>query len=234
MYGQALDMDRLVAITRRHGLLLVEDCAQAVGARWDGRAVGTFGSVGCFSFHPSKNLAAAGDAGAVVTDDVGLAERLRQLRNLGQRAQNDHVRLGYSSRLDSLQALVLSRKLDRLDAWNARRRAIAAAYTAALDNDELAVPRTDLGAAHVFHMYQVAVPRREQTLATLRSRGVDAVVRYPVPIARQPAFADQEFAKGTFPNAAHQAENTLCLPLHPALRDDQIERVVKELLTAVR
>ncbi|WP_405020311.1 DegT/DnrJ/EryC1/StrS family aminotransferase [Kitasatospora sp. NBC_00070] len=226
-----MDLDRITALTERHGLALAEDCAQAVGARWQGRQVGTFGDVGCFSFHPSKTLGAAGDAGAAVTGRPGLADRLRSLRGLGQLEQNHHLEAGYSSRMDSVQALVLEHKLPRLDAWNLARRELAGRYTRALAGSAVRVP--DAGPGHVFHMYQVIVPDRDATLAALRAAGVDAVVRYPVPIARQPAFAAHDFDPADYPNADFLAENALCLPLRPEMTPADVDLVADTLLSVV-
>ncbi|ANW22370.1 DegT/DnrJ/EryC1/StrS family aminotransferase [Streptomyces clavuligerus] len=223
LFGKALDMDRLRDIADRHGLAVVEDCAQAVGARWAGRRVGSFGDAGCFSFHPSKNLAAAGDAGAVTTDRADIADALRVLRGLGQRTQNNHVVRGYNSKLDAVQALVLRHKLSRLDAWNDRRRELAARYSQDL-SPHAAVP-PPAGEEHVFHLYQVAVPGRDAVLAGLTAAGIEAIVRYPVPIHRQPAFADLSLGQ-SFPNAEHQAANTLCLPIHPDLTTAELTYVI--------
>ncbi|KJK51692.1 glutamine--scyllo-inositol aminotransferase [Lentzea aerocolonigenes] len=231
MFGEVLDMNDVVEVARKHGLAVVEDCAQAIGARRDGRAAGTFGDIGCFSFHPSKNLAAAGDAGAVVTSDPVLAERLRQLRNLGQREQNHHDALGLNSRMSSFQALVLDHKLPSLDEWNRRRRAVAARYTEALES--LPVRVLDVSEDHVGHMYQVIVPERDRTLAELRDRGVDAVLRYPVPIARQPAFAGFGFVPEDYPNADFLAHNALCLPMRPDLTPTEIDTVTTALAAVV-
>ncbi|MGC0417104.1 DegT/DnrJ/EryC1/StrS family aminotransferase [Embleya sp. AB8] len=224
LFGKAVDMDRVRVLADRHGLAVVEDCAQAVGARWNGRRVGALGTVGCFSFHPSKNLAAAGDAGAVTTDVPELAARIQVLRALGQRAQNDHVTRGHNSKLDVLQALVLDHKLDALDAWNAHRRTVAERYAARLAALGLTGARP-AGDRHVFHLYQVAVPHRDRVLTGLRAGGVDAVIRYPVPIHRQPAFADLGLT-GAFPHAERQASDTLCLPIRPDLTDHEIDYVV--------
>ncbi|CCH32525.1 DegT/DnrJ/EryC1/StrS family aminotransferase [Actinosynnema sp. NPDC047251] len=230
LFGQALDMDRLGAIADRHGLAVVEDCAQAVGARWAGRRVGGFGRVGCFSFHPSKNLAAAGDGGAITTDDPEIARRVKVLRGLGQRAQNDHVVRGCNSKLDVIQALVLDDKLDRLDGWNARRAEVAGHYARALAGTGVAAT-PPAGQRHVFHLYQVAVDRRDEVFEEMTARGVEVVVRYPVPVHRQPAFADLGLT-GSFPNAEAQARGTLCLPVRPDLTGPEIDYVLDVLLAA--
>ncbi|MEV0279774.1 DegT/DnrJ/EryC1/StrS family aminotransferase [Streptomyces sp. NPDC050610] len=231
LFGKALDMHRVREIADRHGLAVVEDCAQAVGARWAGQRVGSFGDVGCFSFHPSKNLAAAGDAGALTTDRTDIADTVRVLRGLGQRAQNDHVARGCNSKLDALQALVLDHKLDRLDAWNARRRELAAHYSRALA-PVASVPEP-AGEEHVFHLYQVAVPARDAVLGKLTAADIEAVTRYPVPVHRQPAFADLRLgAAGHFPNAERQAAETLCLPIHPDLTPAELAYVIDRFTEA--
>ena len=231
LFGKALPMGDLRQLTDRHALALVEDCAQAVGASSGGQRVGSFGHAGCFSFHPSKNLAAAGDAGAVVTSDPELAERIRILRNLGQQGQNNHAVRGVNSKLDAVQALVLDQKLDHVDQWNEQRRAVAADYAARAGTAGARVtPAPD--SEHVYHLYQVTVPERDAVLADLRDCGIDAVVRYPVPIHRQRAFAD--LGLGTdFPRAEHQAKNTLCLPIRPNLSRAERDYVVTSLHAAL-
>ncbi|MEU7044738.1 DegT/DnrJ/EryC1/StrS family aminotransferase [Streptomyces varsoviensis] len=233
LFGKALDMHRVREIADRHGLAVVEDCAQAVGARWAGQRVGSFGDVGCFSFHPSKNLAAAGDAGALTTDRTDVADTVRVLRGLGQRAQNDHVARGCNSKLDALQALVLSHKLDSLDGWNERRRELAAHYSRALA--PIAAVPAPAGEEHVFHLYQAAVAGRDAVFEKLTAAGIEAVVRYPVPVHRQPAFADLGLGlgpSGRFPNAEYQAANTLCLPIRPDLTRAELDYVVRNFTEA--
>jgi len=232
LFGRTLDMDRLTAIAHTHGIAIVEDCAQAVGGTWAGRRVGTFGLAAAFSFHPSKNLGAAGDAGAVVTSDPEIARTVQILRGLGQDGQNNHIALGVNSKLDTLQAIVLDTKLDHLDRWNTARRRIAARYIEALARIGIRAPLAPTAPGdHVYHLLQVAVPHRDTVLRQLRDDGIDAVVRYPVPIHHQPAFADYTF--GEFPHAEDQAANTLCLPIRPDLTDTDIDYVCRHLHTAL-
>lgn len=233
LFGRALDMDRLTAIARRHDLAIIEDCAQAIGARWNGVPVGGFGEAGCFSFHPSKNLAAAGDAGAVVTDREQVRDRLRVLRNLGQSGQNHHIARGCNSKLDEIQALVLDHKLDHLDEWNRQRRRAAERYAAALTDLPVFMPPPVRDDRHVYHLLQVGVPHRDGTLAALREAGVDAVVRYPVPPHRQEAFAGLDLARAPLPNTDRQARQTLCLPIRPDLTESEIAYVADALRQAV-
>ncbi|MFF2085405.1 DegT/DnrJ/EryC1/StrS family aminotransferase [Nocardia sp. NPDC058176] len=232
LFGRSLDMDRVTEIAARHQIPIVEDCAQAVGATWNGKRAGTFGAAAAFSFHPSKNLAAAGDGGAVVTDNADIAHTTKTLRGLGQDGQDNHVTLGVNSKLDAIQAIVLDAKLDLLDSWNTQRRTLAAHYTRTLTHPAITVaPPPRQPGDHVYHLFQVAVPDRDRVLAQLRSDGIDAVVRYPVPIHRQPAFAAYQF-NGTYPHAEHQAADTLCLPIRPDLSPAEVDFVSDRLTTA--
>jgi dTDP-4-amino-4,6-dideoxygalactose transaminase len=228
LFGQAVDIARAGAICAAAGVWLVEDCAQAMGARSGGHRVGTRSAAGCWSFAPSKNLAAAGDAGAVSTGDGALAERLRLLRHFGQPVQNQHEVIGYNSRLDSLQALVLLHKLDQIDAWNAARRAVAAAYRQRLDRLPLRFQAGAPADGHVYHLFQVRAESRrvrDGLLSHLLQGGVDAVVRYPTPLHLQPALASCGYRRGMFPVAEALAEQTLCLPIRPDLGVDDIDYV---------
>ncbi|MBF6333196.1 DegT/DnrJ/EryC1/StrS family aminotransferase [Nocardia transvalensis] len=233
LFGRSLDMDRLTAVANRHGIAIIEDCAQAVGCTWRGQRVGTFGIIAAVSFHPSKNLAAAGDAGALVTNDPDIARTVRILRGLGQDGQNNHVALGVNSKLDAIQAIVLDAKLDHLDEWNDERKRIASRYTEALARSGITTPAPPSPPGdHVYHLFHVAVQGRDAVLTRLRADGVDAVVRYPVPIHRQPAFARNKF-DAVFPHADYQATNTLCLPIRPDLTETEIEYVCHSLHTAI-
>jgi len=222
LYGKPTPLTELLALARDKGLVVIEDAAQAHGARIHGRRVGTFGIAGCFSFHPSKNLAAAGDAGAIVTDDHELAQQIARARALGQQGQNEHVTVGYNSKLDSLQARILSYKLGRLDEWNAARRERAALYRDALRDLPLSFQREDPDEEHVYHLFQVRTEYRDDLLAHLKREGVDAVVRYPVPIHLQPAFEHRGWRRGQFPIAERLAKELLCLPIRPNLTESDV------------
>ncbi|XKK38716.1 DegT/DnrJ/EryC1/StrS family aminotransferase [Nocardiopsis sp. ARC36] len=226
MFGQAVDMEAARGVADRHGLLLVEDCAQAIGARSHGRPVGSTGDAGCWSFAPSKNLAAAGDAGALSVRDEQLAHRLRLLRHFGQSSQNHHEAVAYNSRLDSLQALVLAHKLPRLDDWNSRRVDIATEYRKGLVDLPVSFQEGARPTEHVYHLFQMRTERRDELVAHLQDAGVDAVVRYPFPLHLQKAFQDLGQGPGTLPVAEALARETLCLPLHPTLTSDQIGHVI--------
>jgi dTDP-4-amino-4,6-dideoxygalactose transaminase len=225
LYGKPTPMRELLGECEKRGVELVEDAAQAHGARIDGRRVGTFGVLGCFSFHPSKNLAAAGDGGAVTTNRADLQGRLTALRALGQVGQNNHFHIGYNTKLASIQAKVLSRKLPALDRWNVQRRSIARSYRERLSDLPLKFQTLDEGEEHVFHLFAIRTEQRDQLLGYLQSKGVDAVVRYPVPIHLQPAFSHCGWREGQFPVAEALARELLCLPIRPNLTITEVEYV---------
>ena len=234
IYGKATPMGELLALSKKHSLLLVEDAAQAHGARWDNQMVGSIGDIGCFSFHPSKNLAAAGDGGALCTNREEFATRIQEYRALGQRGQNNHVRLGMNSKLDAIQALILKAKLPHLDEWNARRREIAGMYRERLAELPLSFQAFSAGEQHVYHLFQVRTDRRDALLSHLCKAGVDAVIRYPVPIHLQPAFADCGWKRGQFPVAERLANELLCLPIRPNLTVAEIDYVAESVRSFFR
>lgn len=225
LYGQVPDLDALLATAERHGLLVVEDAAQAHGARWNGRRVGSFGVAGCFSFYPGKNLGAFGDAGAVVTSNSGLAERLRSMRDHGREpgSHYEHTLLGTNSRLDTVQAVVLDAKLRRLRDWNTARRALAAAYRELLDPEVAPVVRELPGSHGVHHLMVVRVRDRERVRQTLAEAGIGTGIHYPVPCHLMRPYV--EFADGPLPVAERAATEVLSLPLYPTLGFAGVERV---------
>ena len=232
LYGQAADLDAIAAVCRQHGVALIEDCAQAHGATWHDRKLGTIGDLGTFSFYPTKNLGALGDGGAVATHDAGRATRLAALRQYGWRSHYISDEAGVNSRLDEVQAAILRVKLAHLDAHNARRQAIAAAYDVALAGASLRPPARRAGAGHVFHLYVVRTPQREAVQARLRGLGVATGIHYPSPVHQQPAYRDR-VALG--PSGCQQTEavarDVLSLPLYPELTDAQVEQVCAALRT---
>jgi len=226
LYGQPVDMDRALAFATQHGLVLIEDVAQAIGARFDGRMLGGFGTFGCFSFYPGKNLGAAGEGGLVVTADADKAARLRSLRNHGQSRRYVHEEVGFNYRMDGLQAAVLSRKLARLDGWTDRRRAIAGRYLAGLAGLPLQLPVVSTG-DHVWHLFVVKTPLREGLKNHLAEAGIDTGLHYPVPNHRQPALARLAPADGRpFPESERWADQCLSLPLFYGMTDAQADHVV--------
>ena len=222
LYGQPADLAAIERVAARHHLAIVEDCCQAHLAASDGRPVGTIGVAGAFSFYPTKNLGALGDGGAVVTNDRALADRIKRLRNGGQTDRYHHLEPGINSRLDDMQAAVLRARLPRLQGWTARRRAIAARYRSRLAGAPVdLLPERDTG--HVYHLFVVTTGERDDLQAHLAARGVETLIHYPVPIPRQPALAAEQPAD--CPVAARLCGGLLSLPLHPALRDDEVDEV---------
>jgi dTDP-4-amino-4,6-dideoxygalactose transaminase len=222
LYGQPADMRRIVDLALRHNLPVVEDCCQAHGATCDGHPVGTIGVAGAFSFYPTKNLGALGDAGAVLTRDPALAARVRRLRNGGQTDRYHHVEAGINSRLDEVQAAVLRARLPRLPVWTARRRALAARYRCLLASANITVP-PECDAGHVYHLFVVRSRIRDALQSWLNGHGVETLIHYPVPITRQPALAAAR--PGVCPEADRACAELLSLPLHPALSDAEVDAV---------
>jgi dTDP-4-amino-4,6-dideoxygalactose transaminase len=235
LYGQCAEMDAILETGARHNLPIIEDAAQAIGATDKGRRAGSLGRIGCFSFYPSKNLGAAGEAGLVSTQDDGLAERLRALRVHGGATEYLHNEVGFNSRLDAVQAVVLRVKLPHLDAWAQARRARAAAYTQLLTSARLPFaltpPFVRAAAKHVYHLYVVRVPVevRDPLLAHLRRHGVGTKVYYPVPLHLQECFRYLGYREGDLPVAERAASETLALPMFPELTLEQQQYVVDVL-----
>ncbi|HQE99079.1 MAG TPA: DegT/DnrJ/EryC1/StrS family aminotransferase [Anaerolineae bacterium] len=225
LYGCPAELTPILDIARRHRLRVIEDCAQAHGAGYEGRHVGSWGDLGAFSFYPTKNLGAYGDGGAVVTNDPELAERVRLLREYGWAERYvSHIK-GLNSRLDELQAAILRVKLRHLEAWNARRRALAQHYGALLRDSGLQLPLDPPDGRHVYHLYVVRTPQREALRAFLREQGIGTLIHYPVPIHLQPAYADLGYGPRTLPETELAAAQVLSLPLYPELREDEVSAV---------
>lgn len=231
LYGQTADMDRLRALARRHGLLLVEDCAQAHGARYAGQLAGTMGDLAAFSFYPTKNLGALGDGGAILTRDAALAERLKRLRNYGQVHRYEHHERGCNSRLDEMQAALLRVKLTHLDEHNNWRRRLASHYKRNLVHSEsLAThPVESTSAYHVFHLYVVRHPQRDELRANLNRAGIGTLIHYPVPVHLQPAYRDLGYKRGSLPHTERAADEILSLPLYVGLTETDVVRIVTEM-----
>jgi len=230
LYGQPADMEPILEIADRHGLRVVEDAAQAHGARYQGRRTGSLGDAAGFSFYPGKNLGALGDGGAITTSDDALAARLRQLRNYGSSVKYRHDVAGFNSRLDELQAAVLRAKLPHLDAENTARRACAAEYLAALEGAPLVLPRVLPAAEPVWHLFVVRSERRDALQAGLRERGIGTLVHYPVACHRQGAYAGQAWP--ALPVAERLQDQVLSLPIAPYLHTPDL-RAVAEAVQAV-
>ncbi len=233
LYGQTADMDAVNAVAAAHGLIVIEDAAQAHGARYRGRRAGSLGHSAAFSFYPSKNLGAWGDGGAVVTDDDGVAERLRLLGNYGQRAKYHHAIPGRNSRLDTLQAAVLRVKLPHLDAWNARRRDRAARYGSCLAG-RVGTPAAAAGCEHIYHLYVVELDERDRLQEHLRAAHVHTGIHYPIPVHLQDACRSLGYRAGDFPVTERAAQRVLSLPMYPELTDEQLDYVGSSLLAGCR
>jgi dTDP-4-amino-4,6-dideoxygalactose transaminase len=231
LFGHPCDADAIDALCREHGLVFVEDAAQAHGADYDGRRCGSLGQIAAFSFYPGKNLGAYGDAGAVVIGDSALAHKIRLLRDLGQREKYDHVALGRNERLDTLQAAVLRVKLRHLDRWNELRREHASLYTGLL-SDAVRTPPVAPWAAPVWHLYVIRADNRDELHDELASVGIATGMHYPVPLHLQPALSGLGYRKGDFPGAEDWAEKGLSLPMFPELERAEVERVA-EIVTRV-
>jgi dTDP-4-amino-4,6-dideoxygalactose transaminase len=233
LYGQPADMGPLLDLAAAHDLVVVEDAAQAHGARYAGRRIGSFGRATCFSFYPGKNLGALGDGGAVVTGDADLAERIRLLRDLGQARKYEHVVAGHNERLDTLQAAVLRVKLRHLDAWNDERRRAAADYAQALEDLPVSLPETALDREHVWHLYAIRCAHRDEVRAALDSAGIGTGIHYPVPVHLHVAFAALGHTRGSFPVAEAWSREQLSLPMFPGLDRDRVDVVADRLADAL-
>jgi dTDP-4-amino-4,6-dideoxygalactose transaminase len=227
LYGQPAPMDAIKVLARRHHLAIVEDCAQSIGASIDGRRTGSLGTIGAFSFYPSKNLGAYGDGGMIVTDDRALAERIRRLRAHGAGTKYHHDELGVNSRLDEMQAAILRVKLRHLEAWIERRRAIAARYTDGLVGlRRLVLADVPPAGRHVYHQFTIRVPlERDRLSQALRDRDIQTAIYYPVPLHLQPVHAALGHRPGAFEHAEVAAHEVLSLPVFPELRDDEVDAV---------
>lgn len=231
LFGQCADLAAISAICARRNLVLIEDCAQAIGADFDGRRAGAWGALGCFSFYPTKNLGAYGDAGMVVTNDPKLAEAVRMLRHHGSRTAYRHEMVGYNSRLDELQAAVLRVKLRHLDRWNLRRREHGALYRRLLARAPLGLPAEHGRGTHVYHQFTVRAAAREALRDQLAARGVASAVYYPLPVHRQPVY-EAEFGKLQLPASAQAAREVLSLPIYPQLTEAQVRYVCEAVCAA--
>jgi len=232
LYGQACDLDALRTIADKHGLVLMEDAAQAHGAVYNGRRIGSIGKVGCFSFYPGKNLGAFGEGGAVVTDDEALAARIRRLRDHAQDGRHHHVELGYNTRMEGIQGAVLEVKLRHLDDWNAARARHAEQYRALLaDVPGVQLPAMPKPGSHVWHLFVVLVRggSRDVLQKTLAERGIATAVHYPTPVPFQPVYAGLGYRPGDFPVAEDVMGHCLSLPMFAEMTEEQVKRVADEL-----
>jgi len=232
LFGQTADMDHILAIARGHGLKVIEDACQAHGAEYKGKRAGSLADAGCFSFYPTKNLGAYGDGGMVVTNDEEIAQRVRLLRNYGERERYYHSIKGFNSRLDELQAAILRVKLKRLDEWNSARRQKAKLYDQLLAGSEVITPREMDYGEHIYHLYVIRAKFRDELRRFLESKGVGTLIHYPVPLHLQEAYSNLGLKRGALPVAERYADEILSLPLYPELSreaQEMVASIIREL-----
>jgi dTDP-4-amino-4,6-dideoxygalactose transaminase len=232
LYGQPAELKPLRDIATRHGLRLIEDAAQAVAAEYEGKRCGGIGDLACFSFYPSKNLGAYGDAGAVTGNDESLLAKVRKLRDHGRISKYEHDELGFGQRIDALQAAILAAKLPHLEAWTEARRSHARLYNELLSGADVQTPFESENVRHVYHLYVIRTPRRDQLLQHLKEKGIDAGIHYPIPVHRQPVYLKLGYGDVSLPITEQAAGEILSLPMYPELRPEQIEFVAQAVKEA--
>lgn len=232
LHGLMADMDPIMSIARRYGLVVIEDAAQAHGAEYRGLRAGSIGDLGCFSFYPGKNLGAFGEGGAVVTNRSDFARRVSLQRDWGQEAKYDHVIPGYNYRMDEIQSAVLNVKLDYIERWTEARRSLAERYNELLSELSFARPQPPRDARHVYHVYSVRLQRRDDALTLLRDAGIGAGIHYPIPVHLQKAYAELDYRAGDLPVTESLANDFLSLPIYPELLPDRATEVVSTLRNA--
>jgi dTDP-4-amino-4,6-dideoxygalactose transaminase len=229
LYGQPADMDPITELAEAHGLYVIEDAAQAIGARYKGQLVSSMGHAGCLSFYPTKNLGAYGDGGMVVTNDATLAEKIDVLRRQGGKKKYHAEMLGFNSRLDSLQAVVLGVKLKYLDGWNEGRRQVARQYNELLAGLPVISPHESPDVYHVYHQYTIQTPQRDTLAAYLKERGIGTMIYYPVPLHLQELYADLGYGEGSLPVSEAASREVLSLPMYPELTEAQQQEVIQAI-----
>jgi len=234
LYGQPADMDPIVEIARRHGLIVIEDAAQAHGAEYKGRRVGSLADMACFSFYPGKNLGAYGEAGMVTTDNADYARRIRMLRDWGAEQKYHHVMKGYNFRMEGIQGAVLRVKMRHIEAWTEARRAAARYYDQAFAGSGIETPRQSNGSRHVYHVYAVRSPERARWQQELTAKGVQTGIHYPIPVHLQPAYAEARWQRGDFPHSEKASDEVLSLPMYPELNRVQQDEVVAAVLETAK
>ena len=229
LYGHPADMPAIMALAAKHGIVVIEDCAQSHGARIDGKAAGTFGHAASFSFYPGKNLGAYGDAGCMATNDTAIAEKVRMIAQHGQKGKHNHLIEGRNSRLDGLQAAILRAKLPHLDSWTERRIANAARYDQALKGSKACLPKTRTGSRHVFHLYVIRIDDRDAVQAKLENAGIETAIHYPTPLPFLPCYAHLGHKPEDFPIASACRRSILSIPMFAELTEEQIAHVATAL-----
>jgi len=236
LYGQPADMDAIIKIAKKHGLKIIEDASQAHGAEYKSKKVGGFSDIAAFSLYPGKNLGAYGDAGVMVTDNSDLYKKLLLLRDYGRKSKYEHIIKGYNSRLDTIQAAVLSVKLRKLDRCNQARRENAKLYNELFAKlcPKVVTPKEAAYAKHVYHQYVIRVPNRDQVVEEMKKRGVTLLVHYPIPLHLQGAYEDSGYKRGDFPVSEKLCEEVISLPIYPGLTRTEIEYVVSQFKETVK
>lgn len=227
LYGQPCEMERICSIAKKHGLYVIEDCAQSHGARINGKLTGTFGTIGCFSFYPTKPLGALGDSGAVITSDPVLADKVRKLRNYGSGVKYVNELDGVNSRLDEVQAAILQVGLRHLDEGNEYRRRIARRYLEGIRSDIVTLPDTRPGAEHVYHVFAILSEHRDALQKHLLDKGIKSLIHYPIPPHLQECYARLGYSRGSFPVSETYAQNELSLPIYVGMPDEDVEAVIE-------
>ncbi len=227
LYGVPCDMGALRKIAKKHGLFLVEDCAQAHGALYRGSMVGGIGDVGAYSFYPSKNLGAYGEGGAIVTNDADVAERVRMLRSHGEKEKYAHEMIGYNERMDGIQAAILSVKLKYLDRWNARKTDIVKKYVEGIKNPSITLQVVPTDVTPAYHLFVITTENRKACIEHMKSRGIDTSMHYPTPCHLQKAYTSLGYTRGDFPHTEYVADHCISLPLFGEMTDGEVERVIE-------
>lgn len=229
LYGQAARMDEITKICSEHGLYLIEDCAQSHGAKYKGKATGTFGDIGCFSFYPTKNLGGFGDGGAVVTDNEAYRDKIKMLRNYGSRIRYYNEEVGMNSRLDEIQAALLSVRLKHLDELTEERKRIAGRYLKEINNKKIILPGQVEGSEHVYHQFVIRCKERQKLMDYLTEQGIDTIIHYPVPPHLSEAYKSLGYHKGDFPITESYADEVLSIPMYNGLTEEEQSRVIDAL-----
>lgn len=226
LYGNPVDINPIKKFAKEKGILLIEDCAQAAGAEYKGKKVGTFGDIACFSFYPTKNLGAYGDGGAILTNNKRLAEKVRLWRMYGEKNRYDSVLVGHNSRLDEIQAAILRVKLKHLKKWNKERRKLAAVYKEGLKDLPVKIIKETMGGKNVYHLFVIKAKERDKLADYLKNKGIGTGVHYPIPIHLMPSFSYLGYKKGEFPVSERASREVLSLPIHPRLSKDDFGYVI--------
>ena len=227
LYGVPCDMGTLKKIAKEYNLFLIEDCAQAHGALYGDMKVGTIGDIGCFSFYPSKNLGAVGEAGAIITNDANVAEKVRMLRSHGEKEKYVHEMVGYNERMDGIQAAVLSVKLKHLDAWNTRKAEVVKKYVDGIKNPAVILQVIPADVTSAYHLFVITTDNRKAFIEHVRSHGIDTSMHYPTPCHLQKAYTPLGYSRGDFLNTEYVADHCVSLPLFPELTDEEVDRVIE-------